>query len=56
MKLTWKHINLNARTLTIPAEDTKADREHRLPLSDFLHDLLKTRQKTLFLSELPAGA
>lgn len=45
MKLTWKHIDLDSGVLLIPAENTKADRMHGLPLSDFLHDLLKRRSK-----------
>jgi integrase len=30
----WDEIDLKARTWTIPAERTKADRQHRIPLSD----------------------
>lgn len=43
--LKWKHIDLISKTLTIPSEDTKAGREHRLPLSDFLFALLQSRSK-----------
>jgi integrase len=45
VKLTWKHVDLDSRILLIPAENTKADRAHGLPLSDFLHDLLRRRSK-----------
>jgi integrase len=40
--LTWDLVNLSDRTLTVP--DPKNGREHTLPLSDFLHDLLAARR------------
>ena len=44
-KLKWEDVDLDAKTLTIPAENSKNHLEHRLPLSDFLHALLKERSK-----------
>jgi integrase len=41
--LHWKNIDFETRVLTIPADRTKNGKEHRLPLSDFLLDLLKQR-------------
>lgn len=38
---TWAEIDLDAATWTIPAERMKADREHRIPLSDGAVALLK---------------
>ncbi|MGE0266569.1 MAG: tyrosine-type recombinase/integrase [Candidatus Obscuribacterales bacterium] len=46
MRLKWKDIDLEARVLLIPAENTKADRMHGLPLSDFLCDLLRKRARS----------
>lgn len=38
----WRHCDLdNTRRWTIPAENTKSRREHRLPLTDSAIDLLK---------------
>jgi integrase len=37
----WTEIDLDARVWTIPAERTKALRNHRIPLSDAAIDLLK---------------
>lgn len=41
--LRWADIDLTGRTLTV--EDTKNREPHTLPLSDYLHELLKARQK-----------
>lgn len=37
----WNEIDLKAKTWTIPAERMKANKEHRVPLSDAAIDLLK---------------
>jgi integrase len=42
--LTWKQIDLDLQTLTITSEIAKNHREHRLPLTDFLVDLLAARR------------
>ena len=42
-KLKWSYVDFENRILTVPRELTKSDREHRLPLSDFLVALLKKR-------------
>jgi integrase len=44
--LKWEWIDLDNRTLTIPASDTKNGHAHSLPLSDFLTELLETRKHT----------
>jgi integrase len=40
--LTWENIDLEEKTLLVP--DTKNGEPHSLPLSEFLHQLLKDRQ------------
>lgn len=45
MTLKWKHVRLDSKLILIPAENTKAGREHGLPLSDFLHALLLKRSR-----------
>jgi integrase len=42
-KLKWSHVDFENKILIVPRELTKSDREHRLPLSDFLVALLKKR-------------
>lgn len=42
--LRWTDVDLKARTLTIPAERTKADRKLDLPLTDVVHDMLIARR------------
>ncbi|MDP3510556.1 MAG: tyrosine-type recombinase/integrase [Candidatus Melainabacteria bacterium] len=42
-KLKWCHVDFENKILIVPRELTKSDREHRLPLSDFLVSLLKKR-------------
>jgi integrase len=42
-QLEWANVDLTARTLTVA--DTKNHNDHTLPLSDFLHDLLKARRE-----------
>jgi len=42
-KSTWDHIDLKAKTVTIV--DTKNHQAHVLPLSDFLYNLLLSRQQ-----------
>jgi integrase len=41
--LEWRDIDFQARVLTIRAELSKNKKEHRLPLSTFLEELLKQR-------------
>lgn len=43
-RLKWKNVDLKARTLTVP--DTKNHRDHVLPLSDFLLDMLTRRKES----------
>ena len=38
---TWDEIDLDARTWTVPASRMKANREHRVPLSDAALDVLR---------------
>ncbi len=40
-KLTWKNVDLKAKTMMIP--DTKNRQDHVLPLSDYLYELLIRR-------------
>ncbi|MBL0186831.1 MAG: integrase family protein [Candidatus Obscuribacter sp.] len=42
-KLKWCHVDFENKILIVPRELTKSDREHRLPLSDFLASMLKKR-------------
>jgi Integrase len=42
-KLKWTHVDFEEKILNVPRELTKSDREHRLPLSEFLVNLLKKR-------------
>jgi len=42
-KLKWSHVDFENKILIAPRELTKSDREHRLPLSDFLVALLRKR-------------
>lgn len=44
LNLHWTEIDLEDRTLTIP--DPKNREPHTLPLSDYLHQMLKQRHKT----------
>lgn len=41
--LRWDDIDFASRVLTVRAEVAKNNKEHRLPLSDFLEDLLRRR-------------
>ncbi len=43
---TWQEIDFKGRTWTIPAERMKADREHRVPLSDAALALLEALPRT----------
>jgi integrase len=45
-RLEWTDIDLEAGTLTVRQEIAKNAREHRLPLSDFLLDLMLRRKGT----------
>jgi integrase len=42
--LRWDNIDLRQRTITLPAEKTKAKRALVLPMSDFVHALLVKRR------------
>lgn len=44
-KLKWNDVDFDAKTLKIPAENSKNHLEHRLPLSDFLFELLDQRSR-----------
>ncbi|RTL40902.1 MAG: hypothetical protein EKK48_15110 [Candidatus Melainabacteria bacterium] len=39
--LRWEDIDFDSKVLRIRAEIAKNRQEHRLPLSDYLHKLLK---------------
>jgi integrase len=43
--LRWSNVDLDARTITIPAEVAKNKQEHCLPLTDFLVLLLSNRNE-----------
>jgi len=43
LALRWEHVDFENRLLVVPRQLTKSDREHRLPLSDFLVALLHRR-------------
>jgi len=49
--LRWDDVDFESRIFTIRAEVAKNGREHRLPLSDFLEDLLKRRYSNRGSSE-----
>lgn len=42
---TWAEVDLNAKIWTIPAERMKAEREHRVPLSDAAVQLLEAQPR-----------
>ncbi len=42
--LRWDEIDFGDRIITIPAKRTKARRDHCIPMSDFVHDLLVARR------------
>jgi len=42
-RLKWCDVDFENKILIVPRELTKSDREHRLPLSDFLVELLRKR-------------
>ena len=44
-KAQWDEIDLAARVMTIAAARSKAGRQHRIPLSDQVIDLLRARQR-----------
>lgn len=41
----WSEIDMDAKIWTIPAGRMKAEKEHKVPLSDEVMDILKTMQK-----------
>ena len=42
-QLTWSQVSFEDKVITIPPEASKSYREQRLPMSDFVFDLLKQR-------------
>lgn len=42
-KLKWSYVDFSNKILIVPRELTKCDREHRLPLSDYMFELLQRR-------------
>ncbi|MBX9671580.1 MAG: tyrosine-type recombinase/integrase [Candidatus Obscuribacterales bacterium] len=42
-RLNWSYVDFENKILTVPREQTKSDREHQLPLTEFLVALLKKR-------------
>lgn len=46
MQLQWKDIDFNERSLTVT--DTKNHEQHKLPLSDYLYDLLQQRYQQAY--------
>ncbi|MBK9280943.1 MAG: tyrosine-type recombinase/integrase [Candidatus Obscuribacter sp.] len=42
-RLKWTYVDFHNKLLTIPRSQTKSDREHQLPLTDFLIALLRKR-------------
>lgn len=47
LTLTWENVDLAGRYLRIDASIAKNHQEHRLPLSDYLYDLLTRRHSVL---------
>jgi integrase len=47
LKLRWQDIDLEQGLLIVPSQVSKNNREHRLPLSDFLLALLKQRRERI---------
>jgi integrase len=43
LTLRWENVNLQERMIFVPGEITKNHRDHHLPMSDFLFDLLRER-------------
>ena len=43
-KLKWEYVDLKQRTITLPREITKGDRELALPICDFVADMLIARR------------
>jgi len=52
-KLMWKHIDFEARTLTIPAGFNKSKRDHILPMSGIVYAILQSRQEPESLYVFP---
>jgi len=51
--LTWEEIDMKKRIWTIPADRTKAGREHKVPLSQPAMDTLQTIQKENSMLKVP---
>lgn len=44
-KLKWSNINKKSRILTVPADDDKTSKEQRLPIPEFVWQILEHRSK-----------
>ena len=45
MEARWQEIDLDAKVWTLPAERTKAGREHRIPLSERAVEILREMER-----------
>lgn len=45
LNMTWQELSLDSRLWTVPASRMKANREHRVPLSNRAHEILKTMER-----------
>lgn len=41
--LTWEYVDFTARVIRFPGDETKGKSDFNLPMTDFVHDLLKAR-------------
>ena len=48
MEARWQEIDLDAKVWTLPAERTKAGREHRIPLSERAVQILREMEKAKY--------
>ncbi|HEY9867810.1 MAG TPA: tyrosine-type recombinase/integrase [Candidatus Obscuribacterales bacterium] len=56
-RLRWSNVDLKARTLLIPSEETKNHQRHPLPLSDYLLERLQARPRlSEYVFPVPGGA
>lgn len=54
-QMRWSEIDLEARLWTLPAERTKSKREHKVPLSDQVMDILEGVPRFLGNADAPEG-
>jgi len=47
LNMTWPEVNLHSRIWTVPAERMKANREHRVPLSNRACEILKIMERAV---------